>query len=93
MGNVQIPNLPAATALSGVEQVEIVQAGVSRRTTVGAMASVGLGVYTVATLPTATAGSRAFVSDASGSTFLSTVSGGGTTFVPVFYDGVNWRIG
>ena len=31
--NVQIPNLPVAIALSGTEQVEIVQAGVSSRTT------------------------------------------------------------
>lgn len=30
---IQIPNLPAATSLSGAEQYEIVQAGVSRRTT------------------------------------------------------------
>lgn len=33
MASIQIPNLPVATALSGAEQVEIVQAGVSRRTT------------------------------------------------------------
>ena len=31
--NIQIPNLGAAINLSGQEQVEIVQAGVSRRTT------------------------------------------------------------
>lgn len=33
MAQVQIPNLPVAVALSGVEQLEIVQAGVSSRTT------------------------------------------------------------
>ena len=33
MSNAQIPNLPAATALNGTEQLEIVQAGTSRRTT------------------------------------------------------------
>lgn len=93
MGNIQIPNLPAATSLSGAEQLEIVQAGVSRRTTVGAIGSVGLGVYTVSTLPTATAGFRAFVSDASSSTFASVPAGGGSTFVPVYFDGTNWRIG
>lgn len=32
--NIQIPNLPVATALSGPEQVEIVQAGTSARCTV-----------------------------------------------------------
>lgn len=37
--NIQIPNLPVAISLSGDEQVEIVQAGVSRRTTVGAIAN------------------------------------------------------
>ena len=33
MANAQIPNLPAATALNGTEQLEIVQAGTSVRTT------------------------------------------------------------
>ena len=33
MSNVQIPNLPAAIALDGTEQVEIVQAGISSRGT------------------------------------------------------------
>jgi hypothetical protein len=37
--NIQIPNLPVAIALSGAEQVEIVQAGVSRRTTAEAIAN------------------------------------------------------
>ena len=31
--NIQIPNLPVATSLSGAEQVEIVQAGTSARCT------------------------------------------------------------
>lgn len=35
MSSIQIPNLPAAIALSGTEQLEAVQAGVSRRITVG----------------------------------------------------------
>lgn len=38
MASIQIPNLPVATALSGAEQVEIVQAGASRRTTTQAIA-------------------------------------------------------
>jgi hypothetical protein len=37
--NVQIPNLPVAITLSGTEQVEVVQAGVSSRTTTGAIAN------------------------------------------------------
>jgi len=49
---------------------------------------------TFANLPAqVTAGGRGFVTDATASTFYSIVAGGGTTFVPVFYDGTNWRIG
>lgn len=38
--NIQIPNLPVAISLSGTEQVEIVQSGVSRRTTTQAIANI-----------------------------------------------------
>lgn len=37
--NIQIPNLPVAISLTGTEQVEIVQAGTSCRTTTGAIAN------------------------------------------------------
>ena len=40
MSDIQIPNLPVATSLSGTEQLEIVQSGVSRRTTTGAVAGI-----------------------------------------------------
>lgn len=52
-------------------------------------------VYTVATLPTGTDGMRAFVSDATATTFASTATGGGTNHVPVYYDGgaSSWKIG
>ena len=52
--------------------------------------------FTVAALPSAAtmgAGSRAFVTDASATTFNSVVAGGGGNAVPVFSDGTNWRIG
>lgn len=52
--------------------------------------------YTVATLPSAAgigAGARSFVTDATASTFFSIVAGGGVFAIPVFSDGVNWRIG
>jgi hypothetical protein len=55
-----------------------------------------LTVYTVATLPSATtsgAGARSFVSDATATTFASTVAGGGANNVPVYSDGTNWKIG
>lgn len=43
MANVQIPNLGAATSLDGSEQLEIVQAGTSVRTTTGAVAGLNPG--------------------------------------------------
>jgi hypothetical protein len=51
---------------------------------------------TVATLPSAVtlgAGARAFVSNATATTFASIVAGGGANNVPVYSDGTNWRIG
>jgi hypothetical protein len=54
------------------------------------------GVFTVATLPDAAslgAGARAFVIDSSVSTFGTTVAGGGTTGVPVYSDGTDWKVG
>lgn len=55
-----------------------------------------LAVYTVATLPSATTagvGARAFVSDATATTFASIVAGTGANKVPVYSDGTDWRIG
>ena len=54
------------------------------------------GSTTVASLPsaaTAGTGARSFVTDATATTFLSTVAGGGTNRVPVVSDGTNWLIG
>jgi hypothetical protein len=42
---------------------------------------------------TAGAGARSFVTDATATTFLSAVSGGGANKVPVVCDGANWLIG
>jgi hypothetical protein len=53
-------------------------------------------VFTVATLPSPTTinvGVRAFVSDATATTFNSIVVGGGSNKLPIFCDGTNWRIG
>jgi len=50
----------------------------------------------VADLPNASVagiGSRAFVTNSSVSTFGSTVAGGGSTKVPVYSDGTNWKVG
>lgn len=51
---------------------------------------------TVAQLPScasALKGARSFVTDASATTFLSTVAGSGANNVPVVCDGTNWKIG
>lgn len=51
---------------------------------------------TVALLPSAVtvgAGVRSFVTDATSTTFLSIVSGGGSNKVPVVSNGINWVIG
>lgn len=54
------------------------------------------GSTTVDALPaaaTAGAGARSFVTDATATTYLSTVAGGGSNKVPVVSDGTNWLIG
>jgi Major tropism determinant N-terminal domain len=50
-------------------------------------------VYTVGTLPTGVTGMRAFVSDALTPTFLGALTGGSSTFCPVFYNGSAWKVG
>jgi hypothetical protein len=62
-------------------------------TTVTASGTIATGVYTVATLPAATSGSRALVSNALTPVFGSVAVGGGAVVSPVYADGSNWRIG
>ena len=52
MSNTTIPQLPLATSLDGTEQFEMVQAGVSRRTTAAAIG----GLVVAPTGPTGPAG-------------------------------------
>lgn len=65
--NVQIPNLPVAISLNGTEQVEIVQAGVSSRTTTQAIANLNQITsapnYTTVQKNALTAGNGALVFD------------------------------
>jgi len=52
--------------------------------------------YAVADLPSAAdagVGARAFVTDSSVATFGTTVAGGGSNKVPVYSDGVVWKVG
>ena len=50
-------------------------------------------VATLASAATAGSGARAFVNDATATTFASIVAGGGANPVPIYSDGTNWRIG
>jgi len=53
-------------------------------------------VYLVADLPSAVdsgTGTRLFVTDATATTFASTVVGGGANKVPVYSNGTNWKVG
>ena len=50
----------------------------------------GLHGYTVDTLPVGSTGKMAYVTDADTPTYLGTLTGGGTTVCPVFFDGTNW---
>lgn len=48
------------------------------------------GPYTVATLPTGITGGMAYVTDAVACTFLATLTGGGSAFCPVVFNGAAW---
>ena len=50
---------------------------------------------TFAQLPNAVGntGARAFITDGSTTTFAATVAGGGANKVPVYSDGINWKVG
>ena len=50
-------------------------------------------VGTVAKLPTGGQGMRAFVTDATSTTFGAAAVGGGANKVPAFHDGTGWKIG
>lgn len=72
------------------------QMGPSPITVIDANRLVRLRSYTVATLPSAAsagAGATAFVSDSSSPVFGATVTGGGSTQIPVHSDGSNWKVG
>lgn len=93
---------PAYTATNGVDFSNVTFSGSAFKSAGFSVAQTGyvstpvlvLTPVTVANLPAAgTAGRRAFVSNASATTFASIVAGGGTNNVPVYDDGTNWRIG
>ena len=95
MSGVSITGLDPASTLTGSEIVPVVQSGTTVRTTLAAITSSAIST-TVASLPSASTagiGARKFVTDATATTFASTVAGGGANKVPVYSDGTNWKIG
>lgn len=46
--------------------------------------------YTVSTLPSGVVGMRAYVTDATSCTFMGSLTGGGSTVCPTFYNGTAW---
>ena len=73
------------SADAGISSGNVVSSGYvkTQSTTVAALAAAA----------TAGAGARSFVTDATATTFLSVVAGGGANKVPVVSDGTNWLIG
>jgi len=66
--NIQIPNLPVAISLDGSEQLEIVQAGTTRRTTTQAVANLAQ----VAIAPNYTTGQKNALSVGTGALVFDT---------------------
>lgn len=63
---------------------------ISNDGTVKSSVAIQLPSYTVGTLPTGSQGDIAYVTDATSPTYLGTLTGGGSTVCPVFFDGTNW---
>ena len=63
--------------------------------TMGALTSTSTKVVpvAVASLPAGAAGMRAFVNNALAPVFGAAVAGGGAVTIPVFHDGVSWKVG
>ena len=56
-----------------------------------ASGTIKTGGYTFDTLPTATTGMRAYITDGADiPLYMANAAGGGTTVTPVFYNGTNW---
>jgi hypothetical protein len=95
----QLTNL-LGSALDDGDEFVVVDSSASETKAITALElkeALGLGEpVTVSSLPsasTAGAGARGFVTDATSTTFASTVTGGGSNNVPVYSDGTNWKIG
>jgi hypothetical protein len=66
-------------------------AGSLKLTDLEAVGTIKTGGYTFDTLPTPTAGMRAYITDGAASpVYMANAAGGGSTVTPVFYNGTNW---
>jgi hypothetical protein len=104
-GTAQLNIMGGATLVAQATSAGALLPGVADTTTLGNVSWRWANIFTnyVKTVPTtvasltaaatAGAGARAFVSDATATTFASIVTGGGANPVPVYSDGTNWRIG
>lgn len=90
-----ISNINIGTIASGTTNIIIGSSTATSNTTInGTIAGiVKQQVYTVATLPTGSAGARSFVTNALAPTFGAAVVGGGAVGVPVYHDGTSWKVG
>jgi hypothetical protein len=98
LANTTLTNLPLVIALSGAEQIEVVQAGTSSRAFVSQIVGANLPNTTVAALPSPSLsllGNQYVVTDASASTYQvgAAVTGGGTNVMRVFCTGSAWVAG
>lgn len=78
---------------AGVVEINNGTAGTLRDLRVRNVRTDATTVASLVAASTAGAGARGFVTDATATTFLSTVAGGGSNKVPVVSDGTNWLIG
>jgi hypothetical protein len=90
--------ISTVSLIAGAGSSDVVQASLSGKTGVLTVPTLGTTVYSVAGTPlpsasTVGAGARAFVSDATVSTFATAYTGGGSNKVPVYSDGTAWHIG
>jgi len=78
---------------AGVVEINNGTAGTFRDLRLRTVRTEATTVASLVAAATAGAGARAFVTDATATTFMSTVAGGGSNAVPVVSDGTNWLIG
>lgn len=87
--------LAAETAGTGADNIDVTltPAGTGVVASGSPIKTQSTTVASLMSAATAGSGARAFVTDATATTFLSTVAGGGANKVPVVSDGTNWLIG